>query len=101
MTCEAGRYTSTTGGTSCDYCQAGSIGITNGAMQSSCDGQCPRGYYCPSGTTNDPLSLYPCPLFYTSDEGATNILDCYISTNGTSNDMISHRNSALFFCICI
>jgi hypothetical protein len=52
----------------CELCPAGSFGQTNGLASSACSGKCPKGYYCPPGSSS-PTTL-KCPAGrYGSEEG--------------------------------
>ena len=65
----------------CNLCPAGYYGNTSGLTNSSCDGACTRGHFCPKGTA-EPL---PCaPGFYMPVIGAASAESCLPCSPGRS-----------------
>ena len=65
----------------CNLCSAGYYGNTIGLTDSSCEGACHKGYFCPAGTA-EPL---PCaPGFYMPVTGAASAESCLPCSPGTS-----------------
>ena len=65
----------------CNLCPAGYFGNRSGLTNSSCDGPCKRGNFCPEGTA-EPL---PCaPGFYMPVTGAASAESCIPCSPGTS-----------------
>jgi len=62
LSCPAGTYTDDSGNIECSACEAGTFG-TGGGSESTCNGKCAAGYYCPRGS----FEMTPCgpdPVIY-------------------------------------
>jgi hypothetical protein len=78
----------------CQLCPAGKYGGSLGLFDSECSGDCPSGYSCPGGSTQQ--FTYSCPIGTYSYSGSASCLECPFNstTEKTKTENITD-------CLCI
>ena len=84
--CRAGTY-SLGNSSSCINCPGGLYGNHTGMRNASCDGICPAGYFCPSGTASYSANL--CNPGTYSTAGSSACLGCPPGTYGNASGLTS------------